>query len=68
MQSSLPLALVLLLAAPAVAQEPVPPAGIATIVGSGLSGVCIDEPGDGNVWVLAPGYKARFGVDGVDFI
>ncbi len=33
-----------------------------------LHTVLVDRPGDGNVWVLAPGYKARFGRDGVDFI
>src|SRR5262245_14004774 len=33
-----------------------------------LRSVLVDRPGDGNTWVLAPGYKARFGIDGVDFI
>jgi hypothetical protein len=32
-----------------------------------LTRVHVDAPGDGNVWVLAPGYKARFGADGVDY-
>lgn len=49
-------------------QDPTPPAGVGTITGSGLTRVLVDDPGDGNLWVLAPGYKARFGRDGIDFI
>lgn len=32
-----------------------------------LTGVHVDRPGDGYVWVLAPGYKARFGRDGITY-
>lgn len=49
-------------------QSVTPPAGIDKIGDGGLSRVLVDEPRDGNLWVLAPGYKARFGRDGVDFI
>ncbi len=48
------------------AQESAPPASVAP--GTALSRVHVDRPGDGNVWVLAPGYKARFGLDGVDYM
>ena len=70
--ASLPLLLLLPLlpctAALLPGQLPAPPAGIGKIADSGVSRVLVDEPGDGNLWVLAPGYKARFGRDGVDFI
>ncbi len=46
------------------AQSPLPPAPVTP---GRLSQVHVDRPGDGNVWVLAPGYKARFGPDAVEF-
>ena len=49
------------------AQEPAAPAGFG-IAGSALTRVHVDQPGDGNVWVLAKGYKARFGRAGSEFI
>lgn len=49
-------------------QSLTPPTGIGKITDGGVSRVLVDEPGDGNLWVLAPGYKARFGRDGVEFI
>jgi hypothetical protein len=33
-----------------------------------LRDVLLDTPGDGNTWVLAPGYKMRLGTDAVEFI
>lgn len=51
--------------APLAAQEPLPPAAIGP--GTALARVHVDAPGDGNVWVLAPGYKVRFGADAVQF-
>lgn len=56
--------LVTALAAPCLAQD-LPPAAVAA---RDLDTVLVDQPGDGNTWVLAPGYKARFGTDGVEYI
>ncbi|MBI5853170.1 MAG: hypothetical protein HZB39_19345, partial [Planctomycetes bacterium] len=52
------------------AQSPEPGPSVAPVLqpGARLTGVLVDEPGDGNTWVLAPGYKARFGNDAVEFI
>lgn len=58
-------ACLLLLALGTSAQDLIPPAAVAP--GRGLTGVHVDTPGDGDVWVLAPGYKARFGADAVEF-
>jgi hypothetical protein len=63
----LPLVLVLVQAPRLAGQDPPPPASLA-VSGNGLSRVLVDEPGDGSVQVLAPGYKARFCADGVEFI
>lgn len=49
------------------AQRPAP-AVVGAVAGSRLSAVLVDRASDGTVWVLAPGYKARFGPDGVDYI
>jgi hypothetical protein len=56
----------LALAPPAPSQvELAPPVPVAP--GGRLAAVHVDAPGDGYVWVLAPGYKARFGRDGATF-
>ncbi len=44
--------------------DPPPPY---VVPGTALQGVHVDDAGGGEVWVLAPGYKARFGRDGVDY-
>ena len=60
------LAILLALASPvSAAQDPPRPAPVGP--GSGLTRVHVDAPGDGNVWVLARGYKVRFGADAVQF-
>lgn len=62
----LPLAALAMNAVGAGAQIPRPPVEVRP--GHSLTRVHVDTPGDGYVWVLAPGYKARFGVDGVEYI
>jgi len=61
--------LVVALVLPVLLQGATPPLPVDPVPAPlGLQGVLIDQPGDGNVWVLAPSYKARFSRDGVDFI
>lgn len=49
-------------AAPAAQLQPA-----AVAPSTSLTGVHVDRTADGDVWVLAPGYKARFGRDGVTY-
>jgi len=57
----------LALASTAAAQAPIRP-DAAAFARHELASVLLDTPGDGNTWALAPGYKMRFGTDGVDFV
>src|SRR5262249_25869129 len=44
------------------------PAQVPSVGNARLTAVHLDRPGDGNTWVLAPGYKARFGCEGMEFV
>ncbi|MEZ5964070.1 MAG: hypothetical protein R3F56_09520 [Planctomycetota bacterium] len=57
----------LLLPATAVPAQDVPPAAVA-VTGQRLASVLVDTTASGDILVLAPGYKARFAPDGVEYI
>ncbi|MCB9868759.1 MAG: hypothetical protein H6837_02825 [Planctomycetes bacterium] len=60
------LAAVALLLATAVPGQAPRPAGVAA--GTNLQRIHTDRAADGSIWVLAPGYKARFARDGIEYV